>query len=164
MCFPDRDSPVGKVINDYLHNSKELEDHVIHLLFAANRWEHARRIEDRLSRGISIVCDRYWYSGVAYSAAKGLDPKWCEAPDHGLPPADIVLYVDCEPEKLRSHDGLAVERYEKLEFQKRVRDCFEKLYDSVNWARIDGSGTVNEVTDAIHEVLKERLNLKFNGL
>lgn len=37
--FSDRDTAIGKVINDYLEKKSELEDHAVHLLFAANRWE-----------------------------------------------------------------------------------------------------------------------------
>lgn len=35
----DRSTAIGKQINAYLSNEIELEDHSIHLLFAANRWE-----------------------------------------------------------------------------------------------------------------------------
>ena len=40
-CVPDtdRETAIGKVINDYLEQKVELEDHAVHLLFAANRWE-----------------------------------------------------------------------------------------------------------------------------
>jgi len=34
-----RESATGKIINDYLEQKSELDDHVIHLLFSANRWE-----------------------------------------------------------------------------------------------------------------------------
>ena len=30
---------IGKQINAYLQNQSEVEDHCIHLLFSANRWE-----------------------------------------------------------------------------------------------------------------------------
>ena len=39
MRFPDRTTEVGSAINGYLKGQKELDDHVIHLLFSANRWE-----------------------------------------------------------------------------------------------------------------------------
>jgi dTMP kinase len=159
MCFPDRTSEIGKLINDYLHNGKDLDDHVIHLLFSANRWETARRINGLLDGGFSIVCDRYWYSGVAYSAAKGLDTSWCTAPDLGLPAPDLVLYIDCDPEKLKLRGGFGTERYERLEFQKKVRAVFEQLYHPANWARIDGSQTANEVTEEIEAVLAKRFKL-----
>ncbi len=32
-----------------------------------------KEINEKLDAGINVVCDRYWYSGVAYSYAKGLD-------------------------------------------------------------------------------------------
>ena len=40
VTFPDRSSPTGTLINGYLTDkTKTLEDHVVHLLYAANRWE-----------------------------------------------------------------------------------------------------------------------------
>ena len=48
--------------------------------------------------------DRYYYSGLAYSIAKGinllkrgLDPHWCFEPEKGLLLPDIVFYLDLEP-------------------------------------------------------------------
>ena len=35
----DRTTPIGQMINSYLSGQSEAEDHVIHLLFSANRWE-----------------------------------------------------------------------------------------------------------------------------
>lgn len=37
--FPDRNTGVGKMISSYLSNQSQLDDHAIHLLFSANRWE-----------------------------------------------------------------------------------------------------------------------------
>lgn len=42
------------------------------------------------------MVDRYAYSGVAYSAAKGnplLTMDWCKACDTGLPAPDPVIYL-----------------------------------------------------------------------
>lgn len=49
----------------------DLSDEAIHLLFSANRWERANHIIKTLEAGTTLVIDRYCYSGVAYSAAKG---------------------------------------------------------------------------------------------
>ena len=35
--FPDRTTSIGSLINSYLGCKSELEDHVVHLLFSANR-------------------------------------------------------------------------------------------------------------------------------
>ncbi|KAL6983721.1 dTMP kinase [Sarracenia purpurea var. burkii] len=37
--FPDIDTAVGQMISYYLANKSHLDDHTIHLLFSANRWE-----------------------------------------------------------------------------------------------------------------------------
>lgn len=37
----DRVTPIGQMIDSYLRSESELDDHVIHLLFSANRWELA---------------------------------------------------------------------------------------------------------------------------
>lgn len=37
--FPDRTTNVGQMISAYLTNTSQLDDHTIHLLFSANRWE-----------------------------------------------------------------------------------------------------------------------------
>ena len=73
LGFPDRTTPIGKMINDFLINKAEICPEAIHLLFSANRWENMKRIETVLEQGENVVCDRYWYSGVAYSMAKGME-------------------------------------------------------------------------------------------
>lgn len=35
-------------------------------------------MENKLHSGITLIVDRYSYSGVAFSAAKGLDIEWCK--------------------------------------------------------------------------------------
>ena len=86
MRFPDRGTHIGQVINDYLKGEKELDDHVIHLLFSTNRWEKREELTKALDAGQHVLIDRYAYSGVAFSAAKaGMDLDWCRGPDRGLP-------------------------------------------------------------------------------
>ena len=68
--FPDRTTNIGIIINSYLSCEKELDDHAIHLLFSANRWEIEKEIVSTLMSGTSVFLDRYAYSGVAFSAAK----------------------------------------------------------------------------------------------
>lgn len=38
---PDRSTPIGQMIDSYLKSQTPIEDHAIHLLFSANRWEAA---------------------------------------------------------------------------------------------------------------------------
>ena len=41
LRFPNRSTPIGQMIDAYLKGDSTQEDHVIHLLFSANRWEAA---------------------------------------------------------------------------------------------------------------------------
>ncbi len=46
-----------------------------------------------MDEGTTVVVDRYAYSGVAFTAAKGLALEWCKGPDKGLPAPDMVIYL-----------------------------------------------------------------------
>ena len=128
--FPDRTTAIGKMIDSYLRGTTETSDHVIHLLFSANRWELAKSIEDSLCSGTTVLVDRYYYSGIVYSAAKGrkdLDLEWAREPEVGLPRPDLTLFLDIAPEIAEKRGGFGEERYENKEMQKRVRALFYVL-------------------------------------
>ncbi|KAH9998571.1 thymidylate kinase-domain-containing protein [Xylariaceae sp. FL0662B] len=127
MRFPDRSTPIGAMIDSYLKGQAEIEDHVIHLLFSANRWEAEKKIKAALSAGHTIICDRFYHSGIVYSAAKNnkaLSLSWAKAPEVGLPRPDVVLFLDLEEPVARARGGWGGEVYEKGEMQRRVRDLF----------------------------------------
>ncbi|KAI1761405.1 thymidylate kinase-domain-containing protein [Hypoxylon sp. FL1150] len=127
MRFPDRTTPIGQMIDSYLKGETEIEDHVIHLLFSANRWEAVKKIQAELDAGHTIICDRFYHSGIVYSAAKNiksLSLSWAKAPEAGLPRPDMVLFLDLEEEVARERGGWGGEVYEKGEMQRRVRDLF----------------------------------------
>ncbi|KAF9877241.1 putative thymidylate kinase [Colletotrichum karsti] len=127
MRFPDRTTPIGQMIDAYLKSSVEMEDHVIHLLFSANRWEAVKNIQALLASGTTVICDRYYHSGIVYSAAKqnpSLNLQWARAPELGLPRPDLVLFLDLEESDAKERGGWGGEVYEKAEFQRRVRELF----------------------------------------
>ncbi|XP_011548046.2 thymidylate kinase [Plutella xylostella] len=153
--FPARNTEIGKVINSYLTSSKDLPDEAIHLLFSANRWERAQSIVDTLERGISVVVDRYCYSGVAFTAAKGLDINWCKAPDAGLPRPDRVFFLTMPLECVKQRKGFGDERYEVLDFQKKVSQTYESLKED-NWLVLDASRPIDVIEK---QLLEESLNV-----
>ncbi|KAK0457395.1 thymidylate kinase-domain-containing protein [Desarmillaria tabescens] len=134
-----RTTSIGKMIDSYLQSKSELDDHAIHLLFSANRWELASTIEGLLESGTTVLCDRYAFSGIAFSASKGLPYEWCRSPDVGLPAPDLVVFLDITPEKARERGGYGNERYEKEEMQQRVREQYKRIESEnvVRWATID---------------------------
>jgi len=146
--FPDRTTAIGKMIDSYLRSQSELDNRAIHLLFSANRWELAATIEQLLAEGTTVVCDRYAFSGVAFSAAKGLPLQWCRSPDVSLPAPDVTLFLDITPEKAGERGGYGEERYEKEEIQKKVRDIFREIssdFSEANWVTIDAGRERDDV-------------------
>ncbi|KAH8116252.1 thymidylate kinase [Phellopilus nigrolimitatus] len=151
MKFPDRTTPIGKMIDAYLRSESDVDDRAIHLLFSANRWELATSIERALAEGTTIICDRYAFSGVAFSASKGLPFAWCRAPDVSLPAPDLTFFLDISPEKAKERGGYGEERYEKEEIQRRVREIFATIAveaqdkEALRWITVDAGRTLDAV-------------------
>lgn len=159
--FPNRQIQTGKMIDQYLTSSDvKLCDQAIHLLFSTNRWEMVEYIHEKIKQGTNVICDRYAYSGIAYSHAKGLDFKWCANPDVGLPQPDLVLFVNTTAGEITSRSGFGDERYEKEEFQEKVYQAFRKIKDiETNWVDIEGgSKGVEEIYEQIIQKVSEALD------
>ncbi|XP_061681269.1 thymidylate kinase isoform X3 [Syngnathoides biaculeatus] len=136
MRFPDRSTTIGKLISAYLEKKSELEDHTVHLLFSANRWELVPEMKRKLERGTTLVVDRYAFSGAAFTSAKpGFSLDWCTRPDVGLPKPDMVLFLRLSAAEAASRGRYGEERYEDVAFQGAVLERFLQLMDdpSVNW-------------------------------
>lgn len=143
--FPQRDTDIGQLINTYLTNkSLLLNDQAAHLLFSANRWELSEQIKNDLNDGITVVLDRYVYSGIAYSSAKGLDFDWCYAPDKGLPKPDLTIFLKFENEENSNRSGFGEERYEVVEFQRKVKLQFEEFTGNREWCPLFVDGLDRE--------------------
>lgn len=116
MCYPKREGTTGQLLDSFLKNKSDMCNESVHLLFAMNRWEYNNQLIDKLNQGVNIVCDRYAYSGVAYSAAKGLDFEWCLGADRGMLRPDFVFYMDVKAEETAKREGFGDERFEKQDF------------------------------------------------
>lgn len=148
LKFPDRTTSTGQMINSYLTNASELNDQAVHLLFSANRWEAMESMRALLLSGTTLVVDRYAYSGVAFTAAKGLDISWCRNPDIGLLTPDLVLFLDLPIESAERRGGFGEERYEKRDMQIKVRELFLQMQDPL-WKIIDADRSMSAIEQDI---------------
>ncbi|EME43682.1 hypothetical protein DOTSEDRAFT_72887 [Dothistroma septosporum NZE10] len=151
------------MINSYLQGASQQEDHAIHLLFSANRWEAAEKIKQLITSGTDVVIDRYYYSGCVYSAAKrnpAMDLAWCRNMEVGLPRPDLCLFLDVSAEDAARRGGFGTERYEKQDLQNRVRDLFAEMRihpdENEDMVVIDAGGSMDAVHDAIQQIVIER--------
>lgn len=131
--YPQRtDTHTGHIIQKYLTNEADLSDEAIHLVFSANRWELEASLLNKLNSGTTVIADRYVYSGVAYSHAKGLDLDWCLAPEKGLIRPDFVFYLSVDPGEASKRSEYGLEKYENLELQTKVASSFMQVFEKLN--------------------------------
>jgi len=108
MCFPNYDSPTGKIIGgSYLGRSyigdsvfpegaDKVDPKVAALYYAADRRYNRQRILDLLNDGVDVILDRYVESNMGHQGAKIFD----------------------KDERLKLYDNLATLEYEFLELPK----------------------------------------------
>lgn len=131
------DSPFGTLVRDCMSGKTETGEYTIAAMFAADRLDHiqnpANGILAKLGAGVTVLCDRYYFSSFAYNG--GCVPLgWVEElnrPARELLRPDVVLFIDLPPEK--SMERVARrrerERYETLEKQKKTRNKFFEVFD-----------------------------------
>lgn len=165
----DRSTGIGSCIDAYLRKESGHDDHSIHLLFSANRWESAASIRADIEDGITLVIDRYYYSGIVYSAAKphaDISLGWAREPDVGLPRPDICVFLDIEPDIAAKRAGFGEERYEAREMQQRVRAGFLALMtkeDPGHITRVEAGEGLDEVESKIWDAIQPSLATVANG-
>ncbi|KYQ99774.1 thymidylate kinase [Tieghemostelium lacteum] len=159
MRFPDRTTPIGTIINAYLQNSTNMDDRALHLLFSSNRWEAKDSIYQALNSGVNLVVDRYSYSGVAYTAAKGIDFDWCYACEKGLPEPDVIIYLSMNSEDATKRGDFGGERYEKLEFQKKIKDIYESKLMTPKWKVVDANRDIETISKEISDIVNKELDI-----
>ena len=94
--FPRYDTPIGRAISRHLvaKRRKKIPPQVFHCLQAANKWEFLHVIEGALLSHDVVLMDRYHSSNVIYGAANGVDRKWLEGLERGMPDAAFTILLD----------------------------------------------------------------------
>jgi len=157
MRFPNYTTPCGELLSQYLKSKVEIDARAAHLLFCANRWEQAKKINELLEEGKVIVCDRFSASGVAYSMAKGVDMAWCISCEQGLPRPDLVVLLNVEPELASTRANFGIDdRHEVLALQQKIAANYydsEVISMAQAYRTIDGSSAPEHVALQTYELV-----------
>jgi dTMP kinase len=144
---------IGRLIRSALKNESALHPDTLARLFAADRGEHlyaSDGIIERCKRGELVVCDRYVPSSLVYQGIECGEelPRSLNSP---FPAPELLLFFDLDPqialERLNSRPSLEI--YERLEFQKKVRERYHALLGAYRDA-----GVHVEIIDASQSVEK----------
>ncbi|MDP9210964.1 MAG: dTMP kinase [Thermoproteota archaeon] len=154
--FPDYSTPVGKEIKQFLDGKRNYPDEVKMMLLSANRWEKKGEIEKMVSKGTTVIMNRYYQSNLVYGISKGLKLDWLLSLDKGLPKADLVIVIDIKPKTLVSRSKNVVDTFEKdLELIRRVKKNYRILANKFNWRIVEGEKTVDEVHGQVLRIVRK---------
>ena len=161
------DGRYGKEIRNILadDNNPKINGKRLLELFIKDREDHLKKeiipFLNKTDKGKNIViCDRHYYSTIAFQATQGLDIEMLIEVNKGFLKPDLALILDINPETaLERIKSRKKEKFEQLEFMKKLRHRFLEmprlLNDNVRI--IDASKSKEEVFEDIGEQVKKML-------
>lgn len=142
---------IGSLLWDYMRSkSRSFDPETEALLFAADRIEHGKIINEALENEKVIISDRYKHSSLAYQGAAGADAVWMQSLNkHALMP-DLVILLDIDPEKsLKRVSDRAKTVFEENEYLKKVRAEYLRYAEKGELVVIDATQSLEDVHDDI---------------
>lgn len=149
-------SATGGLIRDALAGLQKRTPYELAALFLTDRIFHntsATGIKSLLEKGVTVICDRYYYSSFAY---QGMDAELSWVMDINLNcpeilKPDICIFLDvptaqCD-ERMNSRQSREI--FENVETMNKIRsrffEVFELLKGKENIVAIDASRSIEEV-------------------
>lgn len=162
------DRTIGKLLRSILTGKERTDERAIAALFLADRIDHITAVEDglitRLERGETVICDRYYFSSLAYNSLK-IPMDWVltlHQPVFELLRPDLTLFLDLPVEESlrRIRENRAdTEHYEKLDTLIQVREnymtAFRRREVQENIQVVNAHRTVEEIAADIREIVDE---------
>lgn len=160
-------SVTGKMLREALSGRDPRTASEMAALFVLDRINHnvgEGGIEQLLARGVDVICDRYYYSSLAYQGSQ-TDFEWVKAMNLNCPDIrrpDICIFLDLEPkESLKritsNRTSAEIEIYETEEILGAVRDKFLAVLDTIGdkVAVIDAAHPIDEVAERVYVALSK---------
>lgn len=154
------ESGLGGMVRDGLGGEHPRTTEELAAMFLADRVAHnvspKSGIKQYLESGTDVVCDRYYYSSLAYQGVDGA-LQWVADMNLNSPvieKPDICIFIDLDPEKCLEHIRAGrshFEIYEEnsaiiAETRRRYGIVFEMLKGRDNIVIVDGARTPQEVS------------------
>lgn len=166
------ESVTGGLLRDALAGVSKRTACEMAALFTIDRVFHnvnpVNGIEKMLADGIDVICDRYYYSSLAYQGSE-TDADWVRDMNINCPEIrrpDICVFLDLTPEQSMeriNRNRVTHEIYETEERLERVRRQFMTAFDALrgtdNIAIVNAARTPEEVNDEIFRTVAPLLGL-----
>ena len=158
---------IGEKILNLLESKQKLTPIMEFLLFSISRSAVVNeKIKPALETNKIVLCDRYFYSSIAYQGAgRNLDKEYIDFTnqliiDKTIP--DIVFYLDLTWEEKINRKGIdKSDRFEKENkiFHDNVRQEYLSLArnDPDRWVVIDANLQLDEISKLVYSKIKKYL-------
>ncbi|ENN96775.1 thymidylate kinase [Methanocaldococcus villosus KIN24-T80] len=154
FTYEPTDGDVGKLIRAILREKRDVDNRTLALLFAADRIEHNKIIKKELKKR-DVVCDRYFYSSLAYQSVSGVDEDFIKNINRYIIEPDItfLLIIDIEKALERKNKDM----FENKDFLEKVQNKYLELAKEYNFIVIDANRDVEEIHRDILKHLSKHL-------
>ena len=158
----------GGLLRDALSGASRRTICEMAAMFVFDRINHnvnpVNGIQKMLADGFDVICDRYYYSSLAYQGS-GTDPEWVSNMNLNCPEImrpDVCIFLDLTPEQsmARINRGRATQEiYENEEKLTQVRNqfyrVFEQLRERDNIQIVDAYRSVEEIHQSIVTLISQ---------
>lgn len=157
-------SVTGGLLRDALSGESRRSDCEMAALFVLDRIYHNQNpicgINKMLADGYDVICDRYYYSSMAYQGSM-TDFEWVRRMNIDCPEIrrpDLCIFLDLDPrvclERI-SANRTTTEIYETEDTLTAVRQSYYRVFDAVEdrIAVIDTAADIDSVADAVRSAV-----------
>lgn len=155
---------LGGISKAALNKELSISNKALQLLFCADRAHHLEtEIEPAMQNGFVVICDRYFFSTLAYGFASNINYKWLRSVNISFRKPDLGIYLDLDPKASLSRskkqvDGLQL--FDNLEKISKVRQAYLSIAKEFHLKKVDAKGTVEEVSQRINKIVDKFFNTR----
>ncbi len=151
--------PSGPVINQYLRkgNPLQLSAREFQLLQIMNRTQYDSALRKRLDSAEWIVAEDYIGTGMAWGIGAGLPKEILQTLNSKLVWEDLGILFQGKRYMHAQEKGHKFETDAAL--TETVRMAHETLADEYGWHRVNAGDTIEEVRNAIWDIVKKAFKL-----
>ncbi|MCL4398231.1 MAG: dTMP kinase [Candidatus Parvarchaeota archaeon] len=155
---------LGGISKAALNKELSISNKALQLLFCADRAHHLEtEIEPAMQNGFVVICDRYFFSTLAYGFASNINYKWLRSVNISFRKPDLGIYLDLDPKASLSRskkqvDGLQL--FDNVEKISKVRQAYLSIAKEFHLKKVDAKGTVEEVSQRINKIVDKFFNTR----
>ena len=150
---------IGHAIREALSGEKPRSTAVLAALFLADRIAHNEEIAAHLDAGEDVICDRYFYSSMAYQGP-GTDPDWVADMNRRCPviaKPDLCVFLDVDYRRCKERLDAGRDRLEIYERDLGVMEATRTAFLEV-FRRYEGEDRIVVVdADRDREAVAEEI-------